>query len=165
MDTSKIWEEKLKEFMFEMCLVLAVFSCNHRDFLEESNSLKSDLIAVLEIGENEVIDFRSLVDFEFDTVYIFKPYTPLETIKKSRNFNIDSTKWFNDLIKISNNAHVAEDINLILFAYENMIVSYFTFPRINGDFSGNREVKYSRENAEFFVKKSRQDNGMGKCNS
>lgn len=116
-------EEKFKEFMFKMFLVLTVFSCNHRDFLEESNGLKCDLITVLEIGENEVIDLRGLVDSEFDTVYIFQPYTPLETIKKSRNLNIDSTKWFNDLIKIKNNAHVAEDINLILFAYKNMIVS------------------------------------------
>lgn len=159
MNTGKMPEEKLKEFMFKMCLVLTAFSCNHRDFLEESNSLKSDLIAVLEIGEHEVIDLRSLVDFEFDTVYIFKPYTPLETIRQSINLNIDSTIWFNDLFRNAKNAYVEEDTNLILFTYKNKIVSYFPFSRVNGDFSGNRRIKYSKENAEFFVKKSRQDNG------
>jgi hypothetical protein len=97
-------------------------------------------------GRNEevTVKLKDLTDFKWDRVYIFPPYTGLETIDNDLGFVWPRAR--------SIHTDYRDDINLIVFTDNRQVVAYVEHPRSLGDLDGsyNREG-YSLDEAIFTV--------------
>jgi hypothetical protein len=78
-------------------------------------------------GEDSVLNISKITSFEWDSLYIFKPYTPLDTIKKQIGFEWEGLE--SALVNQSDN------FNLLLFIKAKQVVSFVQLPRNYGDFA------------------------------
>jgi hypothetical protein len=85
-----------------------------------------------------------LTDFKWDKVYIFPPYTGLETIDNDLGFVWPQAR--------SIRTDYRDDINLIVFTDNKQVVAYVEHPRSLGDLDGNyKREGYSPDEAIFIV--------------
>jgi hypothetical protein len=97
-------------------------------------------------GNNEevTIKLKDLTDFKWDRVYIFPPYTGLETIDNDLGFVWPRAR--------SVRIDYRDDINLIVFTDNKQVLAYVEHPRSLGDFDGNyKREGYSPDEAIFMV--------------
>jgi hypothetical protein len=97
-------------------------------------------------GNNKevTVKLKDLTDFKWDRVYIFPPYTRLETIDNDLGFVWPQARS----IRID----YRDDINLIVFTDNKQAVAYVEHPRSLGDLDGNyKREGYSPDEAIFIV--------------
>ena len=75
------------------------------------------------IRTQEDIDLAAVTDFEWDTVYIFPPYTPANDVKKKVGRLVPSS------------IEASDSVVLLVFLHRGQIVRFADFERRIGDFS------------------------------
>ena len=94
-------------------------------------------------GELPCADLTTLTDAEWDTIYVFGPYTSEEWINESLE-----TKWkFSKYILIETN----ENITLLLFTKDKNVVAFIELSRGIADFAHLSGEVYNSDNACFSV--------------
>jgi hypothetical protein len=90
------------------------------------------------------IDIAGLTPFNWDTLYIFKPYTSVQAINDSLGFiwkEVDKT-FINH----------TDGFNLLVFTIDRSVVKYIQWPRNEGDFLKLNHSKYSYDSAKFVLR-------------
>jgi hypothetical protein len=132
-----------------LLLSFALHACNNS---APKNTLfaqhfKENVDVLLANEKDSVLHIGELTSFEWDSLYIFRPYTPLNEINEKMGF-----KWTDSRATQINQS---DDFNLLLFIKNNQVVNFVELPRNYGDFS--RLVSsgpYIKNEASFYVKRS-----------
>ncbi|MCX7748628.1 MAG: hypothetical protein N2645_17350 [Clostridia bacterium] len=89
----------------------------------------------------ERINMKDICDFDWDTLYIYFPYSnPEKASKKEYTWNKS----------IKTTIETSDGINLLVFTLNKKVVAYINFPRDKGDFVNSIE-KLKNGNREFFL--------------
>lgn len=93
------------------------------------------------------IDIANLTPFNWDKLYIFKPYTLVESMDNELEFD-----W-----NIPKNISILHDEidNLLVFTKNDSVVTYIQWPINKGDFMRVENLKYSYDSAKFVLKKEK----------
>lgn len=118
------------------------------------SNLKSLSGQVLSSGQSVgTINLSNLTNFEWDVVYSFSPYMPIESINKVLSFKFDGLK-----------ETVNEGMNQIVFVRSGKVVCYlYGYPSNNGygisfdstDYKNGVVMYYPKDNLNFKVTKSK----------
>ncbi len=123
--------------------------------IKQNLEVKQQMINIVkeykEDNQKNILDIAKLTDFEWDKLYVVRPYERLNKFIEK-----------NDLIlngKIETQIEVDESVCLLLFVGENKILSYIEYPRVEGDFSyEDDEISFVKEDSVFYIKLS--ENGI-----
>ncbi len=77
--------------------------------------------------EQVIIRLKDLTDFQWDRVYVFTPYTPVETIDKALGFAWPQAREIG--------INMLDHFNLLVFTNKGKVVNYLKHPLHLGDFS------------------------------
>lgn len=109
-----------------VCIVAGFVSCE-----QSKSDLKETLFSVVAkkhgSEDSVMVSLNELTDFQWQRMFIFAPYTPIQKIHKSLGFEWDRAE--------KTNIHMRDDICLLVFVSNNRVVQYFEYPRNHGDFS------------------------------
>lgn len=109
-----------------VCIVVGFVSCE-----QSKSDLKETLFSVVvkKRGSEDrvMVSLNELTDFQWQRMFIFVPYTPIQKIHKSLGFEWDRAE--------KTNVHMRDDICLLVFVSNNQVVQYVEYPRNYGDFS------------------------------
>ncbi|MCQ2748468.1 MAG: hypothetical protein MJ246_00175 [Clostridia bacterium] len=95
---------------------------------EEGVSLKIKTIAnELNESNKTVIDFKDIIKEDWDSMFVFDPYTSYETIYEALGFEWD------EIYKTG--ISYRDDITLLVFVKDMKVVRYIEYPTAYGDFS------------------------------
>jgi hypothetical protein len=96
------------------------------------------------VSKNNTIKLQNITNFEWDTAYIFTPYS-----NPKQKLEDDDVNWE----RINDSIIFRDDIDLIVFVHDNNIVSYINYPRNYGDFNINTTTKFNQKTAIFNISK------------
>lgn len=138
-------------------LTLILYRCDNSDSLIDDNSrrVKEHLIEItdsIKYKQNGTISFYKITHFEWDTLYIFIPYTSTSEIDKRLGFHwkdAGKTSIQNDEIS-----------NLLVFTKGRGVIAFFDYPRDKGDFINIEPKTFSKNDARFKLKEEK--NGIQK---
>ncbi len=102
------------------------------------------------INGNDIIkeiDMTSLTPFNWDKLYIFKPYELTESVDNELEFDWDIPKNISILHDEIN--------NLLVFTKNDSVVTYIQWPKDKGDFMRIETLMYSNDSAKFILKKEK----------
>lgn len=99
-------------------------------------------------NKNELIDINDFISFDWDKLYVFKPYSTSSIIDKELGFSWKDVKDTG----ISQN----DSYCLLVFIKEGEIEKYLNWPRSKGDFSKLERVSYLKDESIFNIKKEKQ---------
>jgi hypothetical protein len=140
--------KKIYYLFFGGLLLIICLYIFHEDLTEEKVDVEQKLIAMVEkkrlTGEKVVIDFKQVAPFEWDKVYIFKPYTDDEFIYQALGF-----EWNNSVLGVL----LREDTDLLLFVKGKKVIGYVKHARENGDFEIGEKMGFLPNEALFEVVK------------
>lgn len=130
----------LYSFIIMAIVAVSFFAGYNYNRLIEDVSLKNKIIQ--KTKESESIDFSQITDFEWETMYIFTPYSsPQNTFKsegiKSCNFNFS--------------IEYLDSINMIAFVKSNKLVDYVELPRNYVVVELTLPRKVTKESAKFQI--------------
>jgi len=138
-----------KFFLFFVGLLLISFLYLFiEDRAEEKVDVEQKLIAAVEkkrqSDQGVFIDFKQIAPFDWDKMYVFKPYTSDEFINQELGF-----KWNNSVVGVL----LREDTDLLLFVKGKKVIGYVEHLRVNGDFEIEEKAGFLRNEALFEVVK------------
>lgn len=117
------------------------FEKENSDLEISFDSLYNNVSAVISDSTNKGLVLSELLDFEWNEVHVFKPYSTLETINEQLGFNWkDSSK---------SNIHESDDFNLLVFTNDQSVVNYLKWPRNMGDFLKLQKTRLTKEQSNF----------------
>lgn len=113
----------------------------------QRNQLQTALsrsVRMYRVGYASHIDLQTFTGFEWDQLYIFPPYMPLDSIDESLGFS-----WSRSIqTSIPSN----DEINLLVFLNEDRVVRWIEVPRNTADFAQiAAESPFTPQNARFFL--------------
>lgn len=129
-----------------LLMIISTLSCQNetKENVDFRNTLQIDIQETLGRGDS-VIDLESITDFNWDRLFIFKPYTPIA--------DIDSTLGFKWEEAHSTRIEQSEGVNLLVFVDRGKVISYSRIPRNFGDFVKMDVTKPITRNTRFIVRK------------
>lgn len=95
-------------------------------------------------GADGVVDFGQLDLFAWDTMYVFRPYTPHGTVDAALGFSWDGI----DAVGIERR----DDINLLVFTSDRSVVAYLALPRSKLDFAHSDYQAFAPRSARFHTR-------------
>ena len=96
---------------------------------------------------NAAVNVPSVTQFEWETLFIFSPYTPVDRIHTQLGY-----KW-----EEAQRTHIdsSETFYLLVFTKSGKVVQHYKFPRTLGDFQNLEDGNtFSKETATFEVKRA-----------
>ena len=100
--------------------------------ISEDTALRHKIVDT--IKQSEHVDFSEVTDFEWDTMYIFIPYSNPNNI-----FKDDGVKSYKSRFSIEN----LDSINMIAFVKSNKLVAFVELPIEY--FNSEKTTKYSKD--------------------
>ncbi|WP_315113193.1 hypothetical protein [Clostridium intestinale] len=100
--------------------------------ISEDTALRHKIVDT--IKQSGHVDFSEVTDFEWDTMYIFIPYSNPNNI-----FKDDGVKSYNSMFNIEN----LDSINMIAFVKSNKLVAFVELPIEY--FNSEKTTKYSKD--------------------
>ena len=130
-------------FILGICIYISV-SLNSPKELKEDIALKNLIIETVE--KSNEIEFYKITNFQWDTMYVFTPYSNVKTILQENgisNFNFEFNVQYQDTI------------NMIAFVNKDKLVAFIELPRNYGGVDLSQNLKFSKEEAKFNIVKDR----------
>jgi hypothetical protein len=92
---------------------------------------------------NLIVTMSSITDFQWDTLFVFGPYTPVDAIHAKLGY-----KW-----PEAEKTHIdsSDTFNLLVFVKNGKVVRYFNFPRGISDFPGTGKNVFPWGEDEFAI--------------
>ena len=137
--------------LFLLCIGLGVTNCNTPT--EEEFNLTEKYISMVadfrDHKDNErTFNFDQLSEFEWNRMFIFKPYSPIETVNDKIGFKWDQAE--------STLINQSDDFNLIVFVIDDKNVRYCRLPRNEGDFIKlDSSGPFYSNNSSFILRKEK----------
>jgi hypothetical protein len=139
-----IRRKAIRNFIF----LVAFFGCSEKDAIENFKfveDFKRNIEQLMPNEEVSVIHVNDITTFAWDSLYIFKPYTPLDSINSTIGF-----EW-SDLR--TTRINTSDDFNLLIFIDNRVVVSFVRLPRNYGDFIRLKSNgPFVRSESSFVVK-------------
>lgn len=122
-----------------------------RDASDTWTSALSDAVAA---GPDVRVDLGEIVTFEWDSFFVFPPYTTPEEVHVTLGFRWRGAE--------RSGIERSDAINLLVFVADKRVVAHAAYPRTKGDFyRAARAQGYTPETARFVVQQEGQlVNGM-----
>lgn len=110
------------------------------DRVDVNVELTNKVLAV--VKSSDYIDFSKVTDFEWDTMYIFKPYSDATNILKDND-----VRNYNTLFSIEHN----DSINMIAFVNKNKLITFIETSRSGFEVDSMINHKIDKDKANFKV--------------
>lgn len=110
------------------------------DRVDVNVELTNKVLAV--VKSSDYIDFSKVTDFEWDTMYIFKPYSDATNILKDND-----VRNYNTLFNIEHN----DSINMIAFVNKNKLITFIETSRSGFEVNSMINHKIDKDKANFKV--------------
>lgn len=123
-----------------LLLSSTVLGINNSYVVKEDVDLRNLIIETIQ-RSNE-IDFTELTNFEWDTMYIFTPYTNPKDILEKDSITAYHSKF---------NIEINDTINMIGFVKSNKLVQFVELPRIYGEMDLTNPIKFNKEETKFNI--------------
>lgn len=111
-----------------LVLLILFSSCGIgiKEDLDFKIKLETSIKLKMETEADSIISIYNITTFEWEEMYIFTPYTGIDSINSRLGFT-----WYG-----AKKTHIYQDdgINLLVFVKDERVVSYSRFPRDLGDF-------------------------------
>jgi hypothetical protein len=120
--------------------IVGFLGFNKKNTLEEDVTLRNSII--VEVLTSKEIDFSSITDFQWDTMYVFTPYSNPKSILKE-----DGIATANKSFSIE----VLDNINMIGFVKSDNLVAFVELPRYYVVDDLNMDTKIAKEEAKFNI--------------
>lgn len=130
-----------------LCLSVLIYHLNKDIWDKNYEVLRKETLSIEQ--SIETVSLLEITPFYWDTVYFFKPYTPVDQIYETVRY-----KW------ASITETVSEGMNQIVFLHDGEVVCYvYGYPSRNGFgiFYEGASLKASDDNIDFTVTR---DNGV-----
>jgi len=130
-----------------LVLIFLVISCkkpiqSNNEFPFENIVEKLDKVLA-----DKQIDIAKLTPFDWEQLYIFKPYTPISIIDSKLGYIWSGAeKTF---------INQEEEFDLLIFTENDKVINYIKWPINKGDFMRIEKLKYSYDSAKFIFKKEK----------
>lgn len=109
-------------------------------YVEEDVILRSLIIETVQ--RSKEMDFAKLTNFEWDTMYVFTPYSQPKDILQEDNIIAYNSRF---------NIEINDTINMIGFVKGNKLVRFVELPRIYGGMDLASPVKFRKEETKFNI--------------
>lgn len=134
-------------------ILLIMLSCqnsNPKDIEYAFQNIEEKIKTPINSEELEEINISKLTPFKWNKLFIFKPYTPIDSINDKLGFVWEGAE----------KSHINQDdnFNLLVFTEKNKVIHYIKWPREKGDFMKIKKLKYSYDSAIFILKKEKYGN-------
>ena len=106
------------------------------------------------ISGKEIIDFKEMAEFDWDSLIILAPYSRLDVLEQK--YNVDFRPIYHTGIDHR------ENISLIVFFNEGKIVKMVMYGRYPGDFAENKSEFVKRDQAKYRVRNTNKKLSGGK---
>lgn len=127
-------------FMLLILGAISLLGVHKSNIIKEDVPLKNVIVETVE--KSNEIDFAKITNFEWDTMYVFTPYSnPKEILKK------DGISTYNSNFSIE----VIDTINMIGFIKSNKLVAFVELPRKYGGVDLTNFIKFSKEESKFSI--------------
>lgn len=120
--------------------IIVLFGYYKINKVEEDIELKKKIIKIAD--KEEEVNFQEITDFDWDSIYIFTPYSDPKNV-----FKENKVKNYNNLFNINHN----DGINMIAFVNKNKLVKYVEINRLDFEFEHIENYKVSKNDAIFNV--------------
>lgn len=110
------------------------------DRVDVNVELTNKVLAV--VKSSDYIDFSKVTDFEWDTMYIFKPYSDATNILKDND-----VRNYNTLFNIEHN----DSINMIAFVNKNKLITFIETSSSGFEVDSMINHKIDKDKANFKV--------------
>lgn len=101
-------------------------------------------VRMYRVGYASEIDLADFTDFNWDRVFVFPPYTALDTIDAAIGYG-----WARG---VNLSLPVNGSVNLLVFIRDGRVVRHIEMPRSEADFSGAAEQSpFTPQTARFFL--------------
>lgn len=149
---------KMTKWFLYFIPFLLIMGCNDQqkdsqDDEKESLEYSFDGISqeVTNIIDNENLDtiqIAKLTPFHWDSLYIFKPYTSMDSVHSVLGY-----KW-----EGFNNTTIdrTDGINLLLFTENDSVINYIRWPRNKGDFLRVQSICFTPMSGVFSIERVKQ---------
>jgi len=137
-----LYEEKIFCHCFFILLLLGstiLLGINNL-YVEEDVILRSLIIETVQ--RSKEMDFAKLTNFEWDTMYVFTPYSQPKDILQEDNIIAYNSRF---------NIEINDTINMIGFVKGNKLVRFVELPRIYGGMDLASPVKFRKEETKFNI--------------
>ena len=136
----------MKKKYIAIGLILILLGCILLLEINKSNEIKEDValksIIIETVQKSNEIDFDKITNFEWDTMYVFTPYSnPKDILEK------DNISTYNSSFIIEN----SDTINMIGFVKSNKLVGFVELPQIYGGVDLTNVIKFSKEETKFNI--------------
>lgn len=142
----KVRKDIIGKIVYNLFFLIVIVACQDSNYSNDEYSFQN-IEKEVTIKTSEIIDMTSLTPFNWNKLYIFKPYTPIKDINDSLGFvwkNADKTQINQD-----------DSFNLLVFTQKDRIIKYIKWPRGKGDFSKIEPTIYFDKSARFLLKKEK----------
>lgn len=137
---------KKKYFTIGFIIILLLLSSTVLLGINNSYVIKEDValrnLIIETVQRSNEIDITELTNFEWDTMYIFTPYTNPKDILEEENITAYHSKF---------NIEINDTINMIGFVKANKLVEFVELPRIYGGMDLASPIKFNKEETKFNI--------------
>jgi hypothetical protein len=140
----------LKKFLFVLCVVILIWSCESSRRIVAQEDLDQKLIAAIEkerTGEPFTVRLKDLTTFDWDKFYVFVPYQRAEDVRETLGIDWDPRT----------SIYGQDWDDLLVFVNRGSVVHYHDHPVKHGDFYGFRRTGYTPDDAVFEVTLEKHD--------
>lgn len=145
---SSLFREAYGTNSLVLVIILLIVSCSdvteqeNREFAER---FREEVNSITSRGADSVLRIDGLTSFEWDSLFIFKPYTAIADVESQIGF-----KWSDAETTLINQS---DDFNLLVFIADRKVVAFSRVPRNYGDFSKlESRGPFTVQNSRFKVK-------------
>ena len=134
-----------------LVFIFLIISCkkeiqSNNEFPFENIAGKLDKVLANNTADKQ-IDIAKLTPFDWEQLYVFKPYTPIREIDSKLGYIwVEAEKTF---------INQEEEFDLLVFVKNDTVVNYIRWFRNKGDFMRIKSLKYSYDSAKFVLKKEK----------
>lgn len=134
-----------------LVLIFLIISCkkeiqSNNEFPFENIIGKLDKILADSTADKQ-INIAKLTPFDWEQLYIFKPYTPISIIDSELGYIWSGAeKTF---------INQEDEFDLLVFTKNDTVVNYIRWYRNKGDFLKIKQIKYQPANANFIYRKEK----------
>lgn len=140
-------------FILVLLGIIGLLGINKSKIIKEDVALRNLIIETVQ--KSNEIDFAKLTNFEWDTMYVFTPYSQAKDILEEDNIITYNSRF---------NIEINDNINMIGFVKANKLVQFVELPRIYGGMDLDSPVKFSKEEAEFRILQGKEGILLEKIN-
>lgn len=141
---------KIISFTLSIWFLINLMGCKPKLDVEHAQLLKEEIYEVARTEKQ--FELKELTNFEWDTVFIFPPYTSFNKINSLTKTNWDGLK--------KTSIDDDDEFCLLLFKNNGELVKYLMQPRGMGDFSRIGISSFDRKNAVFDITTKEQTNSL-----